>query len=188
MFFSSHPVYSSMPDNILGCHNLTQKLTKILFTHIKHNLPSIVNECRDKLQEAKADLRDLGPALPESDGEKMQLIWGMILEFLKTYENQIKGKFDARTMAQQQKMNKQPGAPVMQGGARIKFQFYKLYSDLESFNASQEYSDMVIEKAMVQMEGVNISGFPSIDLFTYLLAPQLEKLKEPANELIGDVF
>jgi len=47
---------------------------------------------------------------------------------------------------------------------------------------------MVIEKAMVQMEGINISGFPSIDLFNYLLAPQLEKLKEPANELIMDVF
>lgn len=47
---------------------------------------------------------------------------------------------------------------------------------------------MVIEKAMVQMEGINISGFPSIDLFVYLLSPQLEKLKEPAVELIHDVF
>lgn len=41
------------------------------------------------------------------------------------------------------------GQPAMQGGAKIKFQFYKLYAELESFNASQEYSDMIIEKAMV---------------------------------------
>ena len=41
------------------------------------------------------------------------------------------------------------GKMDMQAGAKIKFQFYKLYSDLESFNASQEYSDMAIEKAMV---------------------------------------
>ena len=38
------------------------------------------------------------------------------------------------------------------------------------------------------MEGINISGFPSIDLFVYLLTPQLEKLKEPAIDLINDVF
>lgn len=47
---------------------------------------------------------------------------------------------------------------------------------------------MIIEKAMVQMEGINISGFPSIDLFVYLMTPQLEKLKEPALDLLNEVF
>ena len=47
---------------------------------------------------------------------------------------------------------------------------------------------MAIEKAMVQMEGINISGFPSIEVFIYLLTPQMEKLKEPAIDLIQDVY
>jgi replication fork clamp-binding protein CrfC len=47
---------------------------------------------------------------------------------------------------------------------------------------------MVIEKAIVNLEGINISGFPSIDLFIYLLTPQLEKLREPALDLVGDVY
>ena len=96
MYFSSHPIYSSMPSNVLGCHVLTQKLTRILFTHIKHNLPTIITEIREKVKEADEDLHDLGPPLPSTNSEKMQMIWGMILEFLKQYEGQIKGKFDPR--------------------------------------------------------------------------------------------
>lgn len=45
-YFSTHPIYSTMPPGSLGCHTLTNKLTKILFTHIKHNLPDIIKEIR----------------------------------------------------------------------------------------------------------------------------------------------
>ena len=49
LFFNTHPVYSTMPPGYLGCHVLTNKLTKLLFTHIKHNLPEIIREIREKL-------------------------------------------------------------------------------------------------------------------------------------------
>jgi len=48
MFFNTHPIYSSMPPGFLGCDVLITKLTKILFTHIKFNLPEIIREIRDK--------------------------------------------------------------------------------------------------------------------------------------------
>jgi len=99
MYFSSHPIYSSMPSGSLGIDVLIQKLTGILFTHIKHTLPTIINEIREKLRSDEDDLRELGPSLPCDHAEKMQLIWSMILEFLRSFENQIKGKFDARTKA-----------------------------------------------------------------------------------------
>lgn len=118
----------------------------------------------------------------------MQLIWQMVLEFLKTYENQIKGKVDARQMAMEARKAGGVAKADIQGGAKIKFYFYKLFSEYDSFKASQEYTDMVIEKAIVNLEGVNISGFPSVDLFVYLLTPQLEKLREPALELVQDVY
>jgi hypothetical protein len=40
-----------MPPGYLGCGVLTNKLTKLLFTHIKHNLPDIIREIREKLKE-----------------------------------------------------------------------------------------------------------------------------------------
>jgi hypothetical protein len=50
LYFSTHPVYSSMPQGLLGIGNLTNKLTKILFTHIKHSLPDITREIKSKVK------------------------------------------------------------------------------------------------------------------------------------------
>lgn len=47
-FFQSHPVYSTMSTDLLGCDTLTKKLSKILFVHIRHSMPQIVNEVKDK--------------------------------------------------------------------------------------------------------------------------------------------
>jgi len=60
-----------MPQGLLGIGNLTNKLTKILFTHIKHSLPDIMKEIRDKMKETEDDLKDLGPPMPAEAGEKM---------------------------------------------------------------------------------------------------------------------
>ena len=48
---------------MLGIFNLTNKLTKILFTHIKHSLPEIMHEIKDKARETEDDLKDLGPPM-----------------------------------------------------------------------------------------------------------------------------
>jgi hypothetical protein len=56
-----------MNQSFLGIGNLTNKLTKILFTHIKHNLPEIMKEIRGKRKECEDDLRDLGPPMPLDD-------------------------------------------------------------------------------------------------------------------------
>lgn len=96
LYFSTHPVYSSMNQQVLGIFNLTTKLTKILFTHIKHSLPDIMKEIRDKIKETEDDLRDLGPPMPSESAEKMQLLWGMVTDFITTYKNAISGKYDSK--------------------------------------------------------------------------------------------
>ena len=107
---------------MLGVGNLTTKLTKILFTHIKHSLPDIMKEIRDKMKETEDDLRDLGPPMPSESNEKMQLLWNMITDFIQTYKNTISGKYDPKRQYGSQ------GRPLeLSGGARIKMNFYKLY-------------------------------------------------------------
>ena len=64
LYFSTHPIYSTMPQNTLGTDILTCKLTKVMFTHIKHNLPEITKEIREKAKEVEDRLKDLGPPLP----------------------------------------------------------------------------------------------------------------------------
>jgi len=81
---------------LLGIGNLTTKLTRILFTHIKHSLPEIMKEIRDKARETEEDLRDLGPPMPAESAEKMQVLWNMITDFIQTYKNTISGKYDSK--------------------------------------------------------------------------------------------
>lgn len=63
-------------------------------------------------------------------------------------------------------------------------QFYKLYAEYEGRPATETYSDMAIEKAIVMHEGDSIPGFPSVDVLYYLLQPKLDQLRDPALELL----
>lgn len=47
---------------------------------------------------------------------------------------------------------------------------------------------MQMQKAIQLHEGDGLGGFPSVDVFIYLITPQLEKLRDPAMELIQDVY
>ena len=37
-------------------------------------------------------------------------------------------------------------------------------------------------------EGDGLPGFPSVDVFIFLITPQLEKLREPALELLYEAY
>jgi len=71
-----------MPQSLLGIGNLTSKLTKILFTHIKHSLPDIMNEIKIKAKETEDDLKDLGPEMPNDSSDKQQLLFTMATDFI----------------------------------------------------------------------------------------------------------
>jgi len=122
MYFGTHQIYSTMPQQLLGIGNLINKLTKILFTHIKHSLPDIMKEIRDKMKETESDLKDLGPPMPAESNEKMQLLWNMITDFIQTYKNTISGKYDAKRYA-----SSSAHSMELSGGAKLKMNFYNLY-------------------------------------------------------------
>jgi len=45
-----------------------------------------------------------------------------------------------------------------------------------------------IERAIKNHQGDSIPGFPSIHAFLYLLSPRLERLKEPAIDLLNNIY
>ena len=48
--------------------------------------------------------------------------------------------------------------------------------------------DEDIERAIKNHQGDSIPGFPSIHAFLYLLSPRLQKLKEPALDLLNNIY
>lgn len=174
LFFSSHPIYSTVPSESLGSAALTKKLTKVLFTHIKNYLPQIVKEINIKRRDVEERLRELGPSLPAESTEKLQLLWNMVTEFCTNFKNTIGGRY----ISSQEKATK-----GVSGGAKIKNYYYKLYKEfIGNYSATSAYNDTDIERAIKIHEGYSMPGFPSVDVFIYLLQPQLNQLREPAME------
>ena len=180
LYFSSHPVYSTLPQEMLGTGSLTKKLTKVLFTHIKNYLPQIVKEINIKRRDVEDELRGLGPPLPSNSTEKMQLLWNMITEFCTNFRNTIAGRYISTS---------EKATKGVSGGARIKHYYYKIYKEyIGGYSATSQYSDVEIERAIKIHEGYSMPGFPSVDVFIFLLQPQLQKLREPAIEWLHDVY
>lgn len=68
--------------------------------------------------------------------------------------------------------------------------FEQLYEEESNFNfkISHDLTDADIERAIKNHQGDSIPGFPSIHAFLYLLSPRLQKLKEPALDLLNNVY
>ena len=172
-----------MPPGFLGIGNLTKKLTKILFTHIKVNLPTITQEIKEKIRSTEQDLRELGAPMPVDINQKTQLLWNMINEFMNTYKNTISGRFDNKRV-----MNTNMTKSSLSGGAKIKEHFYNLYMDVNPIEIMREYTDADIQHAIQLHEGDGLAGFPSVDVFTYLVSPKLADLRGPAVDLVQETY
>ena len=178
-FFRNHPVYKNMPQGYLGTNVLIQKLTKIYFKIIRDNLPRIIKAINDRMKEAEEELSSLGNPMPIDDAGKMSLLWTMLNEYCDIFRNVLKGKYD----------NKRLAFLKDEGGYKIKVLYKKLLNEFTNdFKATAGYTDDNINYALTIHEGDSIPGFPSVDAFTYLLKPQLERLREPIEEMFNEIY
>ena len=180
-YFASHPTYSTMPPGYLGTDVLVDKLTRIMFTHIKRFLPDILKEVVIHLRECEEKLNELGPEAPVEPKQKVQLLWNMVTDFLEIYKNIIRGKYDRKRSSRVTKGLTQ--------GTDIKLIFRNLLMNFTGdYRATSSYSEDEIQKAITMHEGDSIPGFPSVDAFIYLIQPQLELLKDPVIECLMSVY
>ncbi|MCQ2973164.1 MAG: hypothetical protein MJ209_07905, partial [archaeon] len=178
-FFSSHPVYRSMPSGYLGTDVLINKLTKIYFKIIRENLPRIIKAVNDHIKTAEEELDSLGKPMPTDDAGRMSMLWNMLNDYCDTFKGVLEGTYD----------NKRMNYLKDEGAFKIKVLFKKLLEGFTGdYKATKEYSDEDINYALTIHEGDSIPGFPSVDAFIYLLRPQLEKLKEPIEECFTCTF
>ncbi|EAR96322.2 dynamin central region family protein (macronuclear) [Tetrahymena thermophila SB210] len=178
-FFSTSPIYSSLPSSLLGTRSLTNKLTDVLYTHIRTCLPQIISEIQKQINEKEQRLKELGTGMPEEEKDKLKYLWKVINDFSTAFKNSINGSYDKLATFDK---NKLPA------GHRIRVILTDLYSDIRSFKPTEQYSDIDIKNAIIKHEGDSIPGFPSIDAFLALLTPLLQKLKDPAFECVNEVY
>eukprot|EP00658_Telonema_sp_P-2_P012667 TRINITY_DN14822_c0_g1_i4.p1 TRINITY_DN14822_c0_g1~~TRINITY_DN14822_c0_g1_i4.p1 ORF type:complete len:569 (+),score=197.04 TRINITY_DN14822_c0_g1_i4:180-1886(+) len=185
-FFSDHPVYSALPTQTWGTKALVDKVTSVLFGHIKHYLPTITKELDCKLRLTNEEFKALGAPVPIGHEEITHSLWNMVTAFCEMFRASIRGSYDRRLHSSViQKIDPK----AISGGAKIRYILNQLLKEYgEHHEATEEYTDSDIETAIRIHEGDTLPGFPSVDVFEYLIRPLLEKLREPIMDTLNEVY
>ena len=182
-FFGKHPVYSTLPADLLGTRALVDRTSAILYKMIQQSLPKIQKEILERKKNAKTQLLKMGDEFPESEERKLELVFKLIRGFKDNFDQEVKGKY-FHTQIKEKKEKR--------GTETITFLLNKSFSSLyeefsdRDFRVTKEYDDDYIRNAIDVYQGESIPGFHSFDSFLFLIHPKLELLKQPVFTLLDD--
>lgn len=182
-WFDTHRLYSKLPPGLVGTSTLIDKLTHVLFKHIRKFLPEIKREINEKRRNVQDRLDELGEGVPLNDVEKVQLMWTMITDYCEMFKNTIRGKYDRKL--QRYMVNSSDAS--MSGGARVRGIMNEFLGDYADVSITQEMSEDDIDRAIRMHEGDSLPGFPSPDTFEFLALPHLHKIAIPSVECVHNV-
>ncbi|CAE7330308.1 vps1 [Symbiodinium natans] len=185
-WFENHRLYSKLPPGLVGTSTLIDKLTQILFKHIRRFLPEIKKEINERRRTVQDRLEELGQGIPLEDHGRVQLMWTMITDYCEMFKNTIRGKYDRKL--QRYMFNLQGGdSSSMSGGAHVRQVMNDFLADYLDVPMTAEMTDDDIDRAIRMHEGDSLPGFPSPDTFEYLALPHLQKISIPAVECVHNV-
>lgn len=179
-WFLEHEDYSEMdsPEEYTGTEALVNKLSVIMNKHIKDNLPFIIEEIQNKLDDCDKRLNELGIPLPVGNSARMQVVWRLLNEYTTAFKNTILGKYSKV---------KRDDEPT---GAQMRLYFMNIFTEFYRDKEDLTYylKDKDIEQAFINYEGDSFPGFPSYGGFLSLLHPFIDKLYAPSGEIVDNIY
>nr|XP_027202792.1 dynamin-A-like [Dermatophagoides pteronyssinus] len=178
-FFSTKPEYKKLSKDMLGTQALIDKLTKVLFSHIKLFLPDIKAEIQTELREARSELALLGNEVPINKKNNSHIVWTCVNDFCTLFNNLLAGKYDERLV-----LDNERDLTELCGGSQLRQVYDDLLSEEYQDNMLFELSQEEIKKAISLHQGVGLPGFLSLDTFEFLILPHLQNLRHPALQCL----
>ncbi|CAE7230164.1 dnm1l [Symbiodinium sp. CCMP2592] len=185
-WFDNHRIYGKLPPGMIGTPVLIDKLTQILFKHIRRFLPEIKKEINEKRRSVQDRLDELGEGVPLQTGERVQVMWTLVTDYCEMFKNTIRGKYDRKLQRYMCNLTG-GGAQGGSGGAKIRTIMNDFLIDFMETKITSDMSDDDIDKAIRLHEGDSLPGFPSPDTFEFLALPHLQKLAIPSVECVHNI-
>ncbi|KAF4674614.1 hypothetical protein FOL47_009005 [Perkinsus chesapeaki] len=185
-WFESHPKYNKLPPGLTGTTCLVQKLTRVLFRHIRNFLPEIKKEISERRTKVQDRLEQIGSGVPVDEKEQVQLMWTMITDYCDMFKNTIRGRND-RKLQHYLAASAESGEQLVSGGSQIRTVFNDFLADYEDEPCTKDLTDEDIERAIRVHEGDALPGFPSPDIFEFLILPYLRQIQGPTMECLNTV-
>ena len=130
------------------------------------------------MEEYQNELTSLGQPMPENNADKMQIVMNLILEFVKAYEDSIKGKYIKIKKDQKKE-------PI---GVQIRELLISVFKELNRDSCLKELSDQTIKGTFINFSNSGLPGYPSFSSFQQLLIPLLEKFLPKASDLLDQIY
>ncbi len=185
-YFYRHPVYSTLPSELLGTSSLILRVSKILYEMIQNALPRIQREILERKKKAKDTMDALGENFPDSDEKKMELVFKLVRNFKESFDQDISGKyFFEDTSSIKNKVQRKRGETVTYQLNQLFAELYQEYM-IKDFRVTEEYNDAYIQNAMDTYQGDSMPGFQSFDSFLFLITPKLRNLKSPIYQVLEE--
>ena len=187
-FFGKHPIYSTMPTELLGTRSLIDRTSSILYSMIKTSLPKIQREILERKRKAKEQLDQMGDDFPDTDERKLELVFKLVRRFKDNYEQELYGKYFHETVAtkrDKEKQSKRSADTITFSMNKIFHELYEEYAD-KNYRVTKEYTNDFIRNAIDVYQGESIPGFHSFDSFLYLIHPKIDMLKQPIHHLLDE--
>jgi len=183
-WFQNHPIYGKLGPGYTGTDSLVEKLTKVLFIHIKRFLPDIKRDVYERKAKVEDRLQELGDGVPADLQMRLQMMWTNITTYVDMMNNSIRGKFDPKL---QKYLEKEFSSQQPRCGTQIRACFNNLLTVEYNEDMTQSLDDAEINKALRDLEGDALPGFPSPDTFEMLVTPHLQKLMLPSLDCVTDI-
>ncbi|CAJ1377128.1 unnamed protein product [Effrenium voratum] len=183
-WFDSHRVYGKLPPGLVGTPVLIDKLTQVLFKHIRRFLPEIKKEINEKRRVVQDRLDELGEGVPLEPGERVQVMWTLVTDYCEMFKNTIRGKYDRKLQRYTVNLGT---SDKTSAGNKIRTIMNDFLIDFCETKITSDMSDDDIERAIRLHEGDSLPGFPSPDTFEFLALPHLQKLAIPAVECVHNI-
>ena len=187
-FFGKHPIYSTMPTELLGTRSLIDKTSSILYNMIKTSLPKIQREILERKRKAKEQLDLMGEDFPDTEERKLEMVFKLVRRFKDNYEQELYGKYFHEPIASKkdkEKQSKRSADTITFSLNKIFHELYEEFSD-KNFRVTKEYTNDYIRNAIDVYQGESIPGFHSFDSFLYLIHPKIDMLKQPIHHLLDE--
>lgn len=207
-FFQSHPVFSKyLQKASFGVGQLTQSLTRLLTSHIKATLPSIIRELKELHASAKAELEALSPSgsseLSLKDASQQEIEAALQTQmvkkinlFLSLFRNSCRGEYREKNFLTGAKLGKDGNVLATNPATRLHAHFLEHFKAMQDSIMAQrpQYKDVseehysILAREMEASKGRELPGFLSSQVFVTCMVNLVEDWKSAAEECNSRIY
>jgi dynamin 1-like protein len=173
-FFANHPKYKKISHK-LGIRYLRNRLSEIFKQHLQVTVPKLKLEIENLITGTNKELKELGNSI-ESQAEQNEMIFKVISEFCKAFEDCIDGR-DLENCFKE-----------FTGGSKIMYIFKNFYyEEIAKVETIERIPDYEIRIAMLNATGIKGVLFIPETAFENLVIDIIKRFEKPSQDCLFKV-